>query len=193
MNRLGRGLLDAIVPRLQGAPATVSERFSDVCLELAAQIAAGAPLPFDDRWPRELAKAQALARGGRIRAGTADAPVALVDLRGAEPIDPLATYAQHTAPLAVAVLSRADGGLAYTVGTNPFVEPRPSDLSPALRALAAAEFAHGPPALGPEPAPGNENWGGRATVFGSPWNYGSRLAPDEVVRLVAEASRATTR
>ena len=77
------------------------------------------------------------------------------------------------------------GGLRYTVGTNPFVADRPRDLLAALSALAAAEHGHGPPALSPVPAAGNETWGGRKTVFGSPWNYGSRLTVDEVLALLA--------
>lgn len=60
-------------------------------------------------------------------------------------------------------------------------------FGPALRALARAEHAHGPPALAPDPVPGAENWGGRATVFGSPWNYGSRLEPAEVAGIVERA------
>jgi len=72
------------------------------------------------------------------------------------------------------------------VGVNP-LGPPPDDLGPALARLAALEHAHGPPALLPRPGPGSENWGGRATVFGSPWNYGSRLQPEEVARAVAAA------
>ncbi|MFN7145631.1 MAG: hypothetical protein ACK4YP_17780, partial [Myxococcota bacterium] len=55
------------------------------------------------------------------------------------------------------------------------------DLVLVLAALAAAEFAHGPPARAPSATPGSENWGGRREVGGSPWNYGSRLGVEEVV------------
>jgi hypothetical protein len=184
INRLGRGLLDATNARLQGAPASASQRFSDACRELAARVARGEPLPFDDRWDQERAKAASIARAGRLRRL---GDVALVDLRGVGSVDPLALYELHDAPLAVAIEDHRGGGVAYTVGTNPRVASRPTDLGPALRALAAAEHAHGPPSKGPEPAPGNENWGGRATVFGSPWDYGSRLGAEEVVRIVARA------
>jgi len=57
----------------------------------------------------------------------------------------------------------------------------------ALAALGAVEFSHGPPCLAPEPVPGSENWGGRQRVFGSPWNYGSRIVPSQVVVIVAKA------
>jgi hypothetical protein len=56
----------------------------------------------------------------------------------------------------------------------------------ALELLATAEHAHGAPSVSSVPGPGSENWGGRATVFGSPWNYGSRLSVDEVMRWVGE-------
>jgi hypothetical protein len=183
-NRLGRGLLDTVARSLEGSHATVSERFSDECRKLADAIVRGAPLPYSDAFVGEQAKAEALARDGRVHS---EGPVAWLDLRGRGPIDPLALYAVHRASVAVTVASRRDGGWSYSVGTNPLVEPRPADLSPALRALAAAEYAHGAPARGPEPVPENENWGGRATVFGSPWNYGSRLGPEEVVAIVKRA------
>jgi hypothetical protein len=60
----------------------------------------------------------------------------------------------------------------------------PRDLRQSLEALALAEFAHGAPVVLPRRGPGSENWGGRATVFGSPWNFGSRLTPADVVAIV---------
>lgn len=184
VNRLGRGLLDAVAAQLEVPAHEISRRFAQVSRALAEKIAAGAPLPFDDRWERALADAQALVRAGRL---LVRGDVALADSRGLDAIDPLALYAQHGASVGVSYARRPDGGLAYTVGANPLAKARLHDLGAALRALAAAEFAHGPPACSPEPIPGAENWGGRATVFGSPWNYGSRLTPDEVVAIVARA------
>lgn len=183
-NRLGRGLLDATNAQLQGAPASTSDRFATVCRDLAGRIERGEPLPFADHAAQVRRIAERVVREGRLRQ---IGQVALVDLRDLGAVDPLAIYELHEAPLCVAIEDHRGGGLAYTVGTNPRVSTRPTDLGPALRALAAAEHAHGPPAKGPEPVPANETWGGRATVFGSPWNYGSRLAPEEVVRLVAQA------
>lgn len=183
-NRLGRGLLDATVARLEGPSESISARFAEACRDLVARIRRGESLPFDDRWDHERARAASIARAGRL---SVSGEVALVDLRGVGSVDPLALYELHDAPIAVAIEERRGGGLAYTVGTNPRVPSRPSDLGPALRALAAAEHAYGAPSKGPEPVPGNENWGGRPTVFGSPWNYGSRLGPGEVVRIVRQA------
>lgn len=181
-NRLGRGLLDAINDKLaHGSP---SDGFASACLQVFACIQRGEPLPFSDRWSQQQQRAEQLDLAGKIlRTG----PVAVIDLRGAPPVEPLATYLLVHHPVAVAVDGHARGGLRYTVGVNPSVGLRPDDLGPALRALAAAEFSHGPPCLRPEPVAGNENWGGRRTVFGSPWNYGSRLAIPEVARLTAEA------
>ncbi len=183
-NRLGRGLHDAISERLAGAHASVSQRFAATSRALATTIARGEALPYSDRWPQKLKQARAVLEDGRLRIL---GPVALVDLSERGDVDPLALYTLHDRPIGVTYSNHSHGGIAYTVGVNPLVASRPTDLGPALRALAAAEFAHGPPTLGPEPTPGNENWGGRATVFGSPWNHGSRLKPEEVVALVRDA------
>jgi len=187
-NRLGRGVHDAIATELAGPHESASARFDNASRDLAGIIERGEPLPYADTWPRELARAAVVAREGRIQLF---GRVALVDLRERGTVDPLAIYTLHDRPIGVTWGTRRDGGSVYTVGINPFVEPRPSDLGPALRALAAAEFEHGKPARGPEPVPGNENWGGRRTVFGSPWNYGSRLEPEEVVAIVREAMERT--
>jgi hypothetical protein len=113
--------------------------------------------------------------------------VVVVDKRGQGGIDPAALLSLDTSPVAVWVDDHKAGGLRYTVGVNPNAAAPPDDVRPALRALAAAEFAHGAPALAATPGTASENWGGRQAVFGSPWNYGSRLAPDEVVRLTRAA------
>ena len=181
-NRLGRGLLDAIDAELEGdRRASGSEKFARLARDLAGRIAAGEPLPFLDAWPEQLGRAREVQRAGKLQFRGA---VALVDLRDAPEIDPAAIYALHDCPVSVHVKNHEAGGPRYTVGVHPGVEAAPQDIRAALAALAQAEFAHGPPALSPEPQPGSENWGGRARVFGSPWNYGSRLSPDEVVEIV---------
>lgn len=175
-SRLARGFLDAVDAQFSQEDPSAS--FRDACLRTATQIRDGLPLPFSDRWPKQQRIAGQLDLAGKVIRGP---HVALVDLRGAPPVDPLAVYQLHTCPVAVSIEAHPRGGLRYTVGVNPSVPDRPSDITPALRALAAAEFLHGAPCLGPDPLPGNENWGGRATVFGSPWNYPSRLPPEQVV------------
>lgn len=189
-NRLGRGLLDDIAARLADGPREdVSSRFAAVCRDLASRLRRGEPLPMRDTWSQQLQVAARLDAEGRIsRCG----PLALVDLRGAPSLDPLATYTRHDRPVAVLVDEHPSGGARYTVGVNPNLATAPSDLSAALRALAAAEFAHGLPTLAADPVPGAENWGGRATVFGSPWNYASRLSPEEVVAIAATALGLST-
>jgi hypothetical protein len=111
--------------------------------------------------------------------------VARIDVRGLPDVPAEAVHALHAAPVGVVVRDHPRGGVAYTVGVNPAVDD--VDLGPALQALAAREFAHGPPCLRATPGPGSENWGGRRTVFGSPWNHGSRLSPREVAEAVAGA------
>lgn len=172
-DHLGQGLHAWVSGELnRGRP------FEEVCLEVAAT----RPLPWLDP-AAEVAPMAGLLRQGRI---DVEGPVAMADLRGLPPLSPEALYAQHRCAVMVVVQEHPQGGTSYTVGVHPGV-PHPDDLGPAMRALAAAEFAHGPPARSPEPVPGAENWGGRRTVFGSPWNYGSRLAPDEVRALVTGA------
>ncbi len=82
--------------------------------------------------------------------------------------------------------THAAGGLRYVVGVNPH-SLAIDDLRPALDALARAEFDEGPPVKGPVPGNDAENWGGRAAAFGSPWDFGSRLPPDTVARIIATA------
>lgn len=180
-NLAGRGLQYAIAEGLRGGAA--SERFARAARELAGAVREGRPLPFLEGWVDEDARAEALDRAGRIeRRGE----IALVDLRGAAPVPPSALYRRHPCAVQILVDDHPRGGPRYVVGVNPFGS-RASDLRPALERLARAEHACGPPCLAPEPVPGAENWGGRRPVFGSPWNYGSRLSPDDVARAVAEA------
>ncbi|MBN2191247.1 MAG: hypothetical protein JW751_00380, partial [Polyangiaceae bacterium] len=109
------------------------------------------------------------------------------DLRLNPHFHPAALYAEHELPVSIHVERHDDGGPRYTVGLRPGPDVPLRNLGPALRALARAEHAHGSPTLAAEPLPGAENWGGRATVFGSPWNYGSRLEPAEVAEIVERA------
>lgn len=196
LDRLGRGLHEHCAQRLAGVPRSeTSPVFAALVRELLDALERSASLPYAATAASSLADLRTLRTGGAPRLvehGARDRwPVALVDLRGlGEAIEPLHAYAQHRCPVAVTVAAHSKGGTRYTVGVNPHVEPLPDDLRHALARVALAEHAHGPPCRGPEPVPGNENWGGRATVFGSPWNYGSRLSPDEVVRLVREALAA---
>lgn len=184
INELGRGLHGYVSQALH-EPSAQAEAFERVCRQLADLIAAQKELPFDTSG-EDAAHAQALQieQQGRIHC---EGQVALVDLMGLPGLAPEALYARMSCPVCVMLQDHPRGGRRYTVGTNPFAPQRPASIEPALHALAAAEYRHGAPALRPEPVPGAENWGGRATVFGSPWNYGSRLEPREVQRLVAEA------
>lgn len=167
-----------------GRSKDVSAAFADVVRRLAERLAAGQPLPeAEPRTDAQAARAAALVAEGRVMC---DGPVALVDLRGVPAIDPSAVYAVHRCAVAVTLATHDAGGLRYTVGVNPFVADHPTDLRPALEALAREEHRRGPPCV--SPVPGDETaWGGRATVFGSPWNYGSRIPPEDVVAIVTRA------
>ncbi len=117
---------------------------------------------------------QTLRERGGLRV---DGGLAVLLLEAGETMSPEYFYRVVPCTLALMVEPRRGGGRRYTIGLHPSVS---ADLGPLLADLARQEHAHGSPCLGPEPRPGNENWGGRATVFGSPWNYGSRLAPEVV-------------
>ncbi|MDO9016902.1 MAG: hypothetical protein Q8S73_20445 [Deltaproteobacteria bacterium] len=184
VDRLGLGLHGWVGDALAAATdPRASDTFARLCGAVADDVASGRALPFDTSTHDSMADAAAqLDDGGRIRRG---AGVALVDLRGVPRIAPEAYYARFPQPVAVAVDDHPQGGPRYTVGVNPFAPERPSDLGSCLAALAGEEFAHGPPARLARPGPGSENWGGRATVFGSPWNYGSRLTPERVAEIIA--------
>jgi hypothetical protein len=185
VNRLGRGLLDAIDLRIGSLRrAAASPVFAALAAELGRAIAEESLLPFVDTWSEQEKLAERVAREGRL---VTSGNVALVDLRGFPHVDPAALYARHQCPVAVHVERHDDGGHRYTVGIHPGIATAPDDLRPALAALARAEYAQGAPALSPDFGPGTENWGGRARVFGSPWNYGSRLTPRQVVTMVREA------
>jgi hypothetical protein len=182
-DRLGRGLHEHCAQRLASVERSESSSpFAQLVRELVAALRSGEALPHREASADATPDLRAL---DRI---TEHGPVALVDLRGlGMPIDPLRAYAQHRCPVAVTVADHSKGGTRYTVGVNPHVEDTPTDLGQALAWVAEAEHAQGPPCLRVSAGPGTENWGGRATVFGSPWNYGSRLAPSDVVAIVRRA------
>lgn len=183
-NRAGERLDNYVATELAAVPPSRrSARFSRLCRDIYRAL----PGPFPGRrvppWAPLVARAEA---EGRLSTHGA---VLLVDLSRSwrAPVRPDAWYrARPDCRVAVVLDAHPQGGRRYTVGQNPFAG-EPTDVRPALEALAAAEFAHGPPAVGPEPRPGAENWGGRREVGGSPWNYGSRLLPQEVVDLVGAA------
>lgn len=189
-DRLGVGLLgwtDDALAVAHGDGAV----FARLCRDVADRVARGEALPYSTASADAMrARAERLDADGRI---TREGPIARIDLRGEPALAPEAWYARVSSGVGVAVEDHRDGGVRYTVGVNPFADDPPKDLRPCLAALAAAEFAKGPPALRATPGPGSENWGGRATVFGSPWNYGSRLTPDEVVAIVRAALPAARR
>ncbi len=183
-NRLGERLDNHVATELAAvSPARRSGRFSRLCRDILRAL----PGPFPGRaappWAPLVARAEA---EGRL---SMHGGVLLVDLRRGwrTPVRPDAWYAARPECRAAVVAERHPrGGPRYTMGQNPFLAD-PPDMRPVLGALAAAEFARGAPALGPEARPGMENWGGRREVGGSPWNYGSRLAPGEVASIVATA------
>lgn len=187
VDEAGRGFHAFVSEAFKAAPRqAISETFARLCREVAEIVRLGRPLPRAADAAAGARDAERLdVEGGIRRLGV----VAVIDLRGRDPIPPDAIYARVDCPVGVFVADHRKGGIVYTVGINPFAHGAPSELTAALAALARAEFAHGAPALAATPVPGSENWGGRPTVFGSPWNYGSRLAPDEVATIVAEAVR----
>jgi hypothetical protein len=186
VNERGRGVHAHITWSLHSRP----DAFGAVCRQLATLIFEGKELPSDTtRHDAQRALARALDAEGRIwQVGK----VGLVDLRGREPVDPEALYERVSCPVSVLLSEHPQGGLRYTVGVNPLCKDRPTSLHRALELLAIAEHACGAPSLSPVPKPGSENWGGRATVFGSPWNYGSRLSVEEVIRWVTEGIEKPT-
>lgn len=161
--------------------------FAAVCLDLMGRISRGEALPGADPVLPGQAESVARARAERIRI---EGEAAVLDMRGLEAVPIQLLYAAMPEVRAAAFAGEHErGGWRYTVGINP-AHPAPlTDLGPLLRALAADEFALGPPARSPDPLPGAENWGGRATVFGSPWNYGSRLPPERVLERIAAFCR----
>jgi hypothetical protein len=186
-DRLGRGLNAWVSARLAAErdPVARARVFASLCRKVAEAIAAGEDLPADtSSLHASVLAAERLDAEGRIRRL---GRVAVVDLRDREPVAPEALYERVSCPVAVVVETHPAGGAKYTVGVDPCSAEAPATLARALAELATAEYRRGPPARAPEPVPGAENWGGRATVFGSPWNYGSRLEPDEVVAIVRRA------
>jgi hypothetical protein len=165
-------------------PSRRSRAFARLCREVLAAIQAGDSLPGrdDPAWAEDVA---AVERAGHLRF---DDPLLVVDLRRHRRlrVRPDAWYLHEPRCRAALIAeNHPRGGIRYTIGRNPFSGA--VDMLPVLAVLAAAEFAHGPPALGPQALPGNENWGGRRDVGGSPWNYGSRLGIHEAVSLVRRA------
>ncbi len=184
-NATGQGVWRAFNQALRGIKTPASgPQLGAFVLDLVQRIQTGLPWPNAPDAPDDAERATALKDQGRV---TLHGQLALADLRGMERIPPQYIYALHRCPVGVTVHDHPQGRLQYTVGVNPNVADPAMDLRPALAALAAAEFAHGPPVLGKTPVAGNENWGGRAAVFGSPFNHGSRLAPLEVLVTVAAA------
>jgi hypothetical protein len=189
--RVGRAArrLDAWVNAalVAGGPAGRSAVFARLVRALARRVRAGRALPGASRRADRRLK-RWLRASGRLRV-PAGADAVVVDLRGvpeAERPSVAAIYA--AAPrvaVGVVVEDHPAGGPRYTVGRHPAARAGGPSLLGALGALAAAEFAHGPPARAPEAVPGAETWGGRADVFGSPWNYGSRLGVAEVLAALA--------
>ncbi len=177
-NRRGRRLDAFVSAALAAGPPS---EFARLCRLVAARIAEGRALPGRSGTP---AGRHARLLEGRVRLV---GDVIVADMRGlAEGVHPGAVYrARPAGRVAVFVGDHPRGGVRYTVGRNPSHPRAPDDLRPLLGLLAAAEHAHGPPARLPAPGPESENWGGRREVGGSPWNYGSRLAPAEVTRIVA--------
>jgi hypothetical protein len=164
-----------------------SEIFSRLCDQVTRALARGTPLPGAGANPHVAGLQRRIRREDRI---DDDGRVSCIDVRGLPDVPADALHELHEAPVAVIVRDHPHGGIAYTVGVRPAAGVPPPDLTAALRALAAQEHAMGPPALRLEPGPGSENWGGRRTVFGSPWNYGSRLQVSAVVGCVRAWSEA---
>ncbi len=183
-DRVGNGLHTWVSREISAAHhLDRSAAFASVCGELAERLIRGEPLP----WAEPVLPGQA-AQVEQVRAERTKimGAAALLDMRGMEAV-PIQLLYERMPEVRVAAFvgDHERGGWRYTVGINP-AHARPlTDLGPLLAALAREEFALGPPVLAPEPVPGAENWGGRATVFGSPWNHGSRLAPETVLRHLA--------
>jgi hypothetical protein len=185
VDHLARGLHGFVSDALAHVAAEQkSTELGRLCQLVANRVDHGEPLPFDTTTEDDnRRRAAELDDASRI---TRRQHVAVIDVRGQKPVAPEALYERISSPVAVIVADHDAGGVTYTVGVNPFVDDRPRSLAPALSALARAEHTHGSPALAPTPTPGAENWGGRATVFGSPWNYGSRLTVDRVVAIIEQ-------
>lgn len=165
----------------QVPPSRKSAMFARLCWQVYAAVQAGGTLPGR----AEAGWAEAVATVGRAGHLALHGPVLTVDLRKHRrlKVRPDAWYRAHpTCRVAILVDNHVRGGIRYTLGHNPFNAPG-LDVRPVLSVLAAAEFAHGPPALRPDAGAGAENWGGRAEVGGSPWNFGSRLSPAVVQEL----------
>lgn len=163
----------------------ISPVFAELATALIDAIRAGESLPCDHAYLATVDKHEET-----LRAPLADGSsrvsihgnVALLNLRGLGYMDPLAQYRLHTCPVQVMYADGKPGdpGLKYTVGVHPAAGSQP-DLRPTLAALQVAEAEAWVTAGETQP---EGTWGGRAAVFGSPFNYGSRLTPDEVLAIV---------
>ena len=176
-NDRGRALDRYVSQALTASAADPTPAFAAVVAELVRRIDAGQPMPAGSA-----PEGRDLRIEGRL---TEHDGVAVFDLRGGSGVAPEVAYAQTGQRVGLFVEDHRAGGIRYTVGVNPRVAGE-VDLTPVLEALARAELAHGAPCLGEAPVAGNENWGGRRTVFGSPWNYGSRLTVEGVVEIIQE-------
>jgi len=179
-NRLGAGLNRFVAAAVScAAPASRGAAFAALCRGVLHAIVEGDPLP-EAPPPDGPRIASALRELGRLRL---EGDLVMVDRRGL-PADwsesPVVAYeAEPTARVGVWIDDHPAGGPRYTVGASP--SGGPGDLRPMLGVLARREFEQGPPCLAPEPAAEAENWGGRQRVFGSPWNYGSRLSEADLL------------
>lgn len=207
-NRLGRGLLDWFNghrPRLKFGEVDPKDgawfgEATQALLEAVISFESGStPLPYVDDYPKACERAREFySEGGISFHGIGKCRLALVE----PPPGPAKARAFgpdavcSLLPPDVGVVVYADGGAApnvykYTVGVNPLSNVAPSSLKPALELLAAREFElaqaekRAAP-LGGAPIPANKNWGGRPTVFGSPWD-GSHLTIGTVVTIVRRA------
>lgn len=181
---LGSGLNNYVGGELANTPQSRrSGRFASLCWEVYRAARDGRAMPSSPH-PVWVEAVVAVERAGHVRLLD---DVLVVDLRehGRLHVRPDAWYTRNPTCRACVIAERhPGGGPRYTVGRNP-LDRRGVDMSPALAQLARMEFRHGPPALGPDAVPGNENWGGRRDVGGSPWNFGSRLDLAEVVHVVS--------
>lgn len=168
----------------QAAADARGAAFAALCRGVAVALTRGEPLPGASAGEDELVAAT-LRESGRLRA---EGDLVVVDWRGFpsgwRSSPRVAFEAEPTCRVGLWIDPHPAGGPRYTIGAAG--ERGPADLGPLLAALARREFEHGPPCLAASPGNDAENWGGRATVFGSPWNYGSRLSIDEIIKTVSD-------
>lgn len=171
-----------------GKLVTMAEKsavFAGFCQELVDVIRSGGELPCDFNYLRvvETQEAKLKAEPDRIRSSEWSF-VTLLDLRGLGYTDPIAQYRCHRAAVQISVGDHrsGNGAVTYTVGVHP-AGPKPN-LLPLLKRLQEAETQAWQEAGETQP---DGTWGGREAVFGSPFNYGSRLTPEKVFELTERA------